>query len=115
MLAWIKDKALGLQGKPKDPTLTIRVKFMGDLPTIIGQRSLELQMPIGSTVRDLLASLSKSYGEAFTLRVFSGADTLHHYILVFVDGESIKSREGIQTQLGNGDVDVVMLPMFGGG
>lgn len=115
MLAWIKNKAQGLQGNPRDPALTVHVKFMGDLPAVVGQRSLQLQMPVGSTVRDLLASLSKSYGEAFTLRVFSGPDKLHHYILVFVDGESIKSREGIRTKLGNGEVDVIMLPMFGGG
>ncbi len=97
------------------PNLTVRVKFMGDLPAIIGQRSLQLEMPAGTTVRDLLASLSKSYGDAFTLRVFSGPEKLQHYILVFVDGENIKEHGGIDAKLGNGEVDVVMLPMFGGG
>ncbi len=97
------------------PTLTAQIKFMGDLPAVIGQRSLELEMPAGSTVRDLLASLSKTYGEAFTARVFSSPDKLHHYILIFVDGEHIKTRGALDAQLGNGEVDVVMLPMFGGG
>ena len=95
--------------------LTVRVKFMGDLPAVIGQRSLQLDMPAGTTVRDLLASLSKSFGDAFTLRVFSGPEKLHHYILVFVDGQNIKEHGGIHAKLGNGEVDVVMLPMFGGG
>ena len=88
---------------------------MGDLPAVIGQRSLELEMPAGDTIRDLLASLSDTYGEAFTARVFSSPGKLHHYILVFVDGEHIKARGGLDAQLGSGEVDVVMLPMFGGG
>ena len=95
--------------------LKVQVKFMGDLPAVIGQRSLELKMPAGSTVRDLFASLSKTYGEAFTARVFASPTKLHHYMLVFVDGEHLKARDVLDAQLGNGEVDVVMLPMFGGG
>jgi len=88
---------------------------MGDLPTVIGRRNLNLEMPAGSTVGDLLASLSKTYGEAFTARVFSSPTKLHHYILIFVDGKHIKKDDVLDAQLGNGEVDMVMLPMFGGG
>jgi molybdopterin converting factor small subunit len=95
--------------------LTVRIKFMGDLATVIGQRTLKLEMPAGDTVRSLLASLSKTYGEPFTARVFAGPDKLHHYILIFVDGEHIKGHGGLDAKLGSGEVDVVMLPMFGGG
>ena len=95
--------------------LKVQVKFMGDLPAVIGQRILELKMPAGSTVRDLFANLSKTYGEAFTLRVFATPTKLHHYMLIFVDGEHLKAHEALDAQLGNGEVDVVMLPMFGGG
>lgn len=97
------------------PTITTRIKFMGDLPAVIGKRSLELDVPVGQTVRDLLRLLSETYGEAFTSRVFSAPDKLHHYILVFVDGENIKGHGGLDAKLGKGEVDVVMLPMFGGG
>ncbi|MCC6888712.1 MAG: MoaD/ThiS family protein [Hyphomicrobiales bacterium] len=97
------------------PTITARIKFMGDLPTIVGQRSLEIEVPADHTVRDLLRILSDTYGEAFTSRVFSRPDKLHHYILLFVDGESIKNRGGLDAKLGAGEVDLVMLPMFGGG
>lgn len=95
--------------------LKVQIKFMGELPAVIGQRSLAVEMPAGSTVRSLLSSLSKTYGEAFTARVFSSPTKLHHYILVFVDGVHQKTREALDAQLGNGEIDVVMLPMFGGG
>jgi hypothetical protein len=95
--------------------LAVRIKFMGDLPAVIGQRSLELDLAAGNTVGDLFALLSESYGEAFTSRVFSRAGKLQHYMLVFVDGENIKGRGGLDAELGNGEVDVVMLSMFVGG
>ena len=55
------------------------------------------------TVRDLLKLLSETYGEAFTSRVFSAPDKLHHYILVFVDGENIKGHGGLDAKLAKGD------------
>lgn len=96
-------------------TITVRVKFMGDLPSITGQRSLRVTLPQGGTVADLFASLSGSYGSDFTRRVFSGPARLRHTMLVFVDGENIKQRGGLAARLGDSEVEVIMLPMFGGG
>jgi len=95
--------------------IEVRVKFMGDLPAVIGARSIELSLPRDHTVKDLLAHLSATYGEAFTSRVFSSSGKLHHYILVFVDGVKVQGPAGFDQTLGKGEVDVVMLPMFGGG
>lgn len=99
----------------KPSTMVVRVKFMGDMSSIIGERNLDLALPQGATVADLLASLSKTYGEAFTSRVFIGPGKLFHTMLIFVDGEDIKERDGLATMLGNGEVEVIMMPMFGGG
>ena len=96
-------------------SLTVHVRFMGDLPTIVGSRSVQVDMSEGATVRDLLTVLSNKYGEAFTVRVFSAPEKLHHYILVFVGGRDIKGRGGNHAKIGEGEVDVIMLPMFGGG
>ena len=96
-------------------TLAVRVTFMGELPSIIGQRSLQVALPQGATVGELLESLSKTYGDKFTCRVFCGAGKLHHTMLIFVDGEDIKQRGGLAAKLGDSEVEVIMLPMFGGG
>ena len=88
---------------------------MGDLPAVVGARIIGLSLPAETTVKDLLAQLSATYGEAFTSRVFSGSGKLHHYILVFVDGVKIQVPAELGKTLGRGEVDVVMLPMFGGG
>ncbi|SRR6266540_1651258 len=95
--------------------IAVKVKFMGDLPAVVGARIIELSLPAEHTVKDLLAHLSATYGEAFTSRVFSPTGKLHHYIIVFVDGAKIQVPDGLEKTLGKGEVDVVMLPMFGGG
>ncbi|MCC6775716.1 MAG: MoaD/ThiS family protein [Hyphomicrobiales bacterium] len=96
-------------------TVEVRVKFMGELPAVVGARSVALSLPPASTVQDLLAHLSATYGETFTARVFSSSGKLHHYIIVFVDGAKVDMPAGLQRTLGRGEVDVVMLPMFAGG
>ena len=93
----------------------VQVTFMGEITTVIGKRSLEVGLPEEATVGDLMASLSQTYGEAFTSRAFVGPGRLHHTMLVFVDGEEIKERGGLSAKLGGGKVDVILLPMFGGG
>ncbi len=98
-----------------EPTIDVQVKFMGDLPAVVGLRKLDVTLPEGRTVGDLLDSLSETYGDAFTSRVFSGPKKLEHTILMFVDGEDIRESGGIDTLLGKGKVEMIMLPMFGGG
>ena len=96
-------------------TPDVRVTFMGELPSIIGLRSLQVALPKGATVGELLESLSKTYGDKFSCRVFCAPAKLHHTMLIFVDGENIKERGGLAATLGAGEVEVIMLPMFGGG
>ena len=93
----------------------VQVAFMGELPSILGQRNLQVALPEGATVGDLLESLSTTYGENFSCRVFCRPGELRHTMLIFVDGEDIKRRGGLAAKLGDSEVEVVMLPMFGGG
>ena len=99
----------------EESTMDVRVKFMGDLPAVLGRRNLVVNLPEGSTVGDLLAFLSKSYGEPFVCRVFSSPGTLHHYMVLFLNGRNIKEVGGFAARLGDSEVEVVMLPMFEGG
>ncbi len=95
--------------------LAVQVTFMGEITAVIGKRSLEVSLPDEATVGDLLASLSRTYGDAFTCQAFVAPGRLHHTMLIFVDGEEIKERGGLSAKLGGGKVEVILLPMFGGG
>jgi hypothetical protein len=114
MLAWIKGKTQSWHHNPKSEP-AVRINFMGDLPAVTGQRQIEVELPKGSNLGDLLAWLSNTYGEALISRVFSGPAKLQHSVLLFVDGENVKGPESFDVKLGDSEVDVVMLPMFGGG
>ena len=96
-------------------TITVRVRFMGDLCALIGQQQIAVTLPEGSTMADLMSDLSTTYGEAFTARVFSSPTRLQHSVLLFVDGQNIKQRGGLAAKLGNSETEIVLLPMFGGG
>jgi molybdopterin converting factor small subunit len=98
-----------------DTSVKVRVSFMGDLVALTGQRTLEATLPRGSTVEELLVSLSRTFGDGYMTRVFSAPGRLRHTILVFVDGKNVRQRGGLSLKLGDSEVEVVMLPMFGGG
>ena len=99
----------------QQPGLSVQVAFMGELPALVGKRKLQASLPSGATVGDLLEHLSRIHGDAFTCRVFCAPGKLHHTMLIFVDGEDIKERGGLAAKLGDSEVEVIMLPMFGGG
>ncbi len=96
-------------------TIAVNVKFMGDLHAFLRRKDLVITLPRGSTIRDVLALLCERYGEPFTCRVFSSPGTLHHYILVFLNGQNIKEVGGLGAKLGDSEVEIIMLPMIEGG
>ena len=100
-----------------ETAVSIKVKFMGDLRAVVRNRDLKMTLPQGSSVGDLLTFLSDSFGDPFTSWVFSGPGKLHHYILIFLNGQNIKDVGGLATKLGDGEdqVEIIMLPMFEGG
>jgi hypothetical protein len=95
--------------------VVINIKFMGDLRALLQRRTLTVTLPKGSTVGDLFASLAGSYGEPFSSRVFTHSGALQHYVLVFLNGENVKDLGGLTAGLGDGEVEIMMLPMFEGG
>jgi len=95
----------------------VRIRFMGDLRAVIESADLNLTLPRGTRVGDLLKSLAQRYGDPFAKWLFTGAGDLHHSIVVFLNGENIQDIGGLSVVLGEqGDqVEIIMLPMFEGG
>ncbi|MCL4745415.1 MAG: MoaD/ThiS family protein [Burkholderiaceae bacterium] len=95
--------------------LATTVTFLGDLPSLLGKREHHVNLPQGATVACLMNALVEAFGSVFAERVFSSPGKLNHTVLVFVDGESIKRHGLLDAPLGEGTVDVMLLPMFAGG
>jgi molybdopterin converting factor small subunit len=105
------------QSMQEENAIRVRVRFMGDLRAVVESRDLQISLPQGSSVGDLLGSLAERYGDPFAKWLFTGSGELHHYILIFVNGENIQDTGGLSTGLGEQEdqVEVIMLPMFEGG
>ena len=74
-----------------------------------GERDIEAA---GATVRELLGDLTGRFpglGE----RILTG-DDLATFVNVYVDGEDVRTREGLETAVGDGST-VILLPAMAGG
>lgn len=97
------------------PSTTAKVTFMGELPSLLNEREHLVSLPHEATVADLMRSLVDTFGQVFEDRIFCSPGKLNHTVLVFVDGQNLGRRNLLQTRLGEGPVDVMLLPMFAGG
>jgi MoaD family protein len=66
----------------------------------------------GTTVRDLLADLTSRF-PALRERVLE-EDELAPYVNVYVEGEDVRTREGLETPVREGGT-VILLPAMAGG
>jgi len=97
--------------------LEIKVRFFTNLREIVDKREETLSFADGSnvTVRLVLANLSKKYGATFVEYVYNGKTGQPKSFLQFlVNGTSITTLNGLETELKNGVV-LAILPPVGGG
>jgi molybdopterin synthase sulfur carrier subunit len=95
----------------------IRVKIYTilALKKILGQRELEVSVPEGSTVRDLISWMVNEWGEKLSSHLFQpGSDRLLPHIRLMVNGRLIEFLNGMETVLQDGD-EFSMLPIVTGG
>jgi molybdopterin synthase sulfur carrier subunit len=74
-----------------------------------GAREVEAS---GSTVREVLENLTRSL-PALGNRVY-GEGEIHSFVNVYVDGEDIRTRDGVDTPVGDSST-VILLPAMAGG
>jgi molybdopterin converting factor small subunit len=81
----------------------IRVKALGVAKSLIGD-SIDIDVAEGTSVRDLLALLPKAIGEMANRNELS----------IMVGGADVSARDGLATELHQGD-EVIVLPFAHGG
>jgi sulfur-carrier protein len=74
-----------------------------------GQAALQAQ---GETVRELLDDLMGRF-PALRERIYAGGD-LARFVNVYVEGEDVRTREGLDTSVDDGST-VILLPAMAGG
>ncbi len=67
----------------------------------------------GKTIREVFENLEKHY-PGFGSRLFDQEGNLNHFIMVYVNNEDIRLKQGLQTELKDGD-SITLLPAMAGG
>jgi sulfur-carrier protein len=81
----------------------------------LGQRRIEVDLPQGSAVEDLIAYMKKRWGEKLYTHLFDpdSGEVLAH-LRIMVNGQTIHFLRGMNTLLNEGD-EVLILPLASGG
>ena len=94
--------------------MRVTVRFFATLRDFVGDSSLDLTVSNGSSVQQILESLSERFGHNFRQYVYDESGTVHEYLIFLVNGESIQALNGLETKMKEADT-LVILPPAGGG
>ena len=85
------------------------------LKQVLGQRQTEIDLPEGSTVHDLLAYMTTTWGDKLSPHLLEPESAhLLPQVRVMVNGQTIQYLQGLETPLKDND-EVLFLPLVAGG
>lgn len=102
-----------MKGEPQ-PVVVVHVKLLGFLKRWCNQPWLDVEIPAGATVRDLLDLLADRLGPEFRQAILDRNGDLHGGVELVLDGREISPRR-ISTIQVNAESNLVIIPMIVGG
>jgi molybdopterin converting factor small subunit len=95
--------------------ITVRVRTIGLLKSLISRGELDLELPAGGTVQDVLDAMAQTYGREVAVHLMAPVDAASHPPLrVMVNGRDIGALDDRRTVLADGDDVLVLTPIAGG-
>jgi len=100
---------------PARETITVKVRSIALLRSLIGQAELDVSLAEGAEIGDLLPLLAeRGDGELAQHLAQPVEKSAHEALRVMVNGRDIAALNGRQTVLKDGDVVLLMIPIAGG-
>jgi MoaD family protein len=93
--------------------MLIRVRFYGDMKTYVGKRWTTIEIPDGSNVRHLINALDGEVETDLSGKLLKEG-WIGSLVRVLVNGKNIVHSKGLDTNLLDGNL-VVIMPVAGGG
>ena len=93
--------------------MKVQVKFLATIRGITGESSIELSCYPRDTAGILMQKLVKKYGQRFEQITMAGINLMPR-IKMIINGRDIDYLNGLDTQLKDGDVIVIIPPIAGG-
>jgi len=94
--------------------LEVELRYYAMVRDAAGKRAETLSLPEGATVIDLIDRLVGLYGDQLKGYLYDGDGGLLDYLLFSVNESDIRSLDGYETVLRDGDRVLVMPPIGGG-
>ncbi len=95
--------------------INVKVHTILNFKKLLGQREFSIALEEGSTVRDLLSSMIRQWGDALSPHLFDpSTDQVLPHIRLLVNGQDIQFLNGAETVLHDED-EFSLLPMLTGG
>lgn len=91
------------------------VDVVGYARSLFDRPSYEFDVKPGMTVRGIFEELSRHSGPGFDRMIYDAATgRMNEHIAVFVNSREVRSLQGLDTELKDGDVITILPPMAGG-
>jgi len=78
---------------------TVKIRYIGLVQNVVGNRQEELSLQTDTTVRQLLLMLVEKHGIHFRLSVLRTSGELRPTVTIHVGNRDIKELEGLDTPL----------------
>ena len=94
--------------------IQVKVNFFATVRMYANVKGVSLQLPEGSTTRDMIGALLGRFGSAFDDYMVDDDGNLHHHVVVLRNGRGIDILGGLDTKMSDDD-SIALLPAIGGG
>ena len=94
--------------------MEITVRYFTVLRKVTQKRQESLELKSGSTLEEMLTVLTEKYGKNFEKYASSGKEKKGLQLVFLLNGQDVRSSNGLKTKLHNGDTVAVMPPIAGG-
>ncbi|MFW9867092.1 MAG: MoaD/ThiS family protein [Candidatus Thorarchaeota archaeon] len=94
--------------------LTAKIVFLSLLTDITQVDEVSLNLDDGSIIRTVLEQLSSRFGDKFEEMIYKNSKDLSKYVLITINGEDIRSLNGLETKIQQND-EISFIPAIAGG
>ncbi|MFX1494880.1 MAG: MoaD/ThiS family protein [Promethearchaeota archaeon] len=94
--------------------IDVKIAFLSLLADITGKKVFILSIDENSSIKDIINKLNLKFGKEFEKIIMNSPDALSKYIILGLNGKDIRSFNGLDTIIHQGD-EVSFLPAIAGG